>query len=53
MLEALKALLGSSAPRAKTEGGDLHLAAAVLMIDAASIDGEFGDYERGIVAAIL
>lgn len=53
MLEALKSLLGGSAPRAEREGADLHLAAAVLMVDAASIDGEFGEHERGIVAGIL
>jgi uncharacterized tellurite resistance protein B-like protein len=54
MFETLKTLLGMSSPReAPPAGGDLHLAAAVLMVDAASIDGEFGDTERGIVAAVL
>jgi uncharacterized tellurite resistance protein B-like protein len=53
MLDTLKAWLGGSAPAKQSESADLHLAAAVLMVDAASIDGEFGDYERGIVAGIL
>jgi len=53
MLENLKALLNGGAPRAERRGTDLHLAAAVLMVDAASIDGEFGEYERGIVAGVL
>ncbi|MEN3976733.1 TerB family tellurite resistance protein [Emcibacter sp. SYSU 3D8] len=55
MLEALKALLGAGAPPVEREGegADIHIAAAVLMVDAASIDGEFGDNERGIVAGIL
>ncbi len=53
MLDNLKALLGSGAPRTGRDGADLHLAAAVLMVDAASIDGEFGEYERGIVAGVL
>lgn len=53
MFDTLKALLGGSAPPTEREGTGLHLAAAVLMVDAASIDGEFGDHERGIVAAIL
>lgn len=53
MLDTLKALLGGTAPRAERDGADLHLAAAVLMVDAASVDGEFGEHERGIVAGIL
>ncbi len=53
MLEHLKALLGAGAPSAGLDVGDLRLAAAVLMVDAASIDGEFGEYERGIVASVL
>ncbi len=53
MLDALKALLGSGATRQERPRTDLHLAAAVLMVDAASIDGEFGDRERGTVAGIL
>ncbi|MGE4060365.1 MAG: TerB family tellurite resistance protein [Sphingomonadales bacterium] len=52
-METLKALLGGTAPRAEREGNDLHLAASVLMVDAASIDGAFGEYERGVVGAIL
>ncbi len=53
MFDTLKALLGGSAPPTDREGAGLHMAAAVLMVDAASIDGEFGDHERGIVAGIL
>jgi uncharacterized tellurite resistance protein B-like protein len=54
MFETLKTLLGIASPsEARTGGNNLHLAAAVLMVDAASIDGEFGDTERCIVAAIL
>ncbi len=52
MLNVLKALLGPAGPRDEPSA-DLRLAAAVLMIEAAAIDGEFDDTERGIVGAIL
>lgn len=53
MFETLRALLGGGAPAKERGNADLHLAAAVLMVDAASIDGGFGDQERGVVAGIL
>jgi uncharacterized tellurite resistance protein B-like protein len=54
MLETLKHLLGvgeRAAPHGKHN--TLHLAAAVLMVDAAAIDGEFGEAERATVVGIL
>ncbi len=53
MLESLKTFLAGGTPRGEKPANNLQLAAAVLMVDAASIDGAFGETERGTVGAIL
>ena len=56
MLDALKTLFNRTEDNTETSDtaqNDLHLAAAVLMVEAATMDGEFDDAERASIAAIL
>ena len=56
MLDALKSLFNRTEDTPETSDtaqDDLHMAAAVLMVDAATMDGEFDDTERSAITAIL
>jgi uncharacterized tellurite resistance protein B-like protein len=58
MLDRLKTLFlgGDDAPKdggGKRSTDELHVAAAALMAEAASLDGDFDERERTVIAAVL
>lgn len=53
MIDALKALFTAAPRSVVSHSQDIHVAAAVLLVDAACMDGEFNDAERETVTTIL
>ncbi|MFN3231833.1 MAG: TerB family tellurite resistance protein [Alphaproteobacteria bacterium] len=53
MIEKLKSLFGKEAPQVDRSPEKLHLAAAVLMVEAAFMDGEFTEEERSTIDTLL
>jgi uncharacterized tellurite resistance protein B-like protein len=60
MIEKIKALIFGDGPSgdetgngANAGGDDLQVAAVALMVEAAVLDGEFGDAERDVIATLI
>ena len=56
LLDAIRRLMGASAPDAQevaTHPGDVRVAACVLLLELANVDGEFSDLERQRVSDLL
>lgn len=53
MMLSLRSLLFGAAPERDDGGDELHLAAAALLVEAATLDGHFDSSERDAIAAAL
>lgn len=53
MLEAIKSLFADSGDKPHFAGDDYRLAAAALMVHAATVDGDISDVERGKLHALV